>query len=475
MSLESLEEMLKKMQPSTSQVEVPYAPVTPEAVARSEAKAAKVLTPQEMSGEPTGRVPLTHPKTVIEPSGAIASKDLDALAVPEGPAPKTYEEEQREKIASMLSQEQTKAASPTQPSGDYAEISRQIEEFKTQQQGGQGIHWAEMLGMAIPVALGAGVGQLGAGAKSSGAYGIKRAEEERKKQTDLNKMITDLQGKLALAKGRSLAKNPSDPNVTAQGPDGKPYDVPRSVAMKLGWPTYKEGSFQTVEYDDEGKPRLGAFDKKRGEFKTFGTDPLAANGGKDSKSAREERLASEFQTRIKLQTRDKLNQDSDFKVQKTRISSTSDAINILNQRNPIGDAGVTTIFAKGIFGDVGNITQDERAAYIGNPMLEQTFKRLYDKYLVTGKLEESDRADLTKLAVAMRDHATLRSREIANNYIKSTGAVGIDPTEVINPLLNQKLVQPSAAPEVKTKTGNKTVDEMSDAEIKEFLKSRGKL
>lgn len=486
MSIESLEELLKKQMPPASQpnpsrtnyVELFEEATKPGAGRMSpevDSMLGKIIEEDARkaqaarAADPRTKLESTKPKVSlgndnIDVSGTLRPFPEPAPVPQSAPVPQTAPSNQTNEFLESLKQLNTANSAPQAPSAEYDEVKRQIQEFKGSRDQGGGIHWAEILGMAIPVALGAGVGQVGAPAKSSGKYGIDRAAEERKREQDFNKMLTELQGKLALAQGRQAARNPSDPIKTFEGPDGKPYLLKVSQGQALGLPEFKEGSFAPLE-TAEG---FAAFNKKAG---TAG--PPFAQAPAKSKDR-------DFETNIKLATRDKLNQDSDFKTQKTRISATSDAINILNMRNPIGDAGVTTIFAKGIFGDVGNITQEERAAFAGNPMLQQTFKRLYDKYLITGTLEETDRDDLTSLAVGMRDHALKRSREIADNYIKSTGAVGIDPSRVINPLLNQTLVHPQAAPKVEKKKSPaskaaKPVSKMTDKEVEEYLKARGEL
>ena len=156
--------------------------------------------------------------------------------------------------------------------------------------------------------------------------------------------------------------------------------------------------------------------------------------------------------RIILQTRDKLNQDKQFNVARTRYAATNDAINVLNQRNPIGDAGVKTLFAKGIFGEVGNLNLQERADFIGSPELNRTFDRLLSRYN-TGLLGEKDRADLLKLAKHMRERSKKDTQRIASGYTAGLKSIGLNPSAVIEPLLRTDDIAPQfTVPGKKPKT-----------------------
>jgi hypothetical protein len=145
--------------------------------------------------------------------------------------------------------------------------------------------------------------------------------------------------------------------------------------------------------------------------------------------------------RILLQTRDKLNQDMGFKATRSRYAASNDAINVLNQRNPIGDASVKTLFAKGIFAEVGAMSDKDKADFIGSPQLERKFNSMLSKYK-TGLLDEGDRTDLMKLAKHMRERAKKDASRIASGYTSGLKSVGLDPSQVINPLLSTDDIEP---------------------------------
>lgn len=176
-------------------------------------------------------------------------------------------------------------------------------------------------------------------------------------------------------------------------------------------------------------------------------DTEAAKQARFEAAQREKRSLADRQ--LIVQTRDKLNQDMSFKAARARYAATNDAVNVLNQRNPIGDASVKTLFAKGIFAEVGAMSDKDKADFIGSPALERKFDSMLSKYK-SGLLDEGDRKDLIKLAVHMRERAKKDSSRIASSYTKGLQSFGIDPSNVINPLLSVDDI----APEFKSKESN---------------------
>jgi hypothetical protein len=469
--IESLEEMLRslKAQPERlNYVEIgPSEPIaSPQEMIQHLEKAKRIQS--SVAASPAPKAPPTPMASKqIDVSGMVPERAQSQPIQPEVVAPTS-----QPSFADMISQIQ--AASKQAPREDiYGSVEREMESIRDQKSKIGNDSWIDLLGMAIPTLVGARYGQLGAGAIPAGEYGIARGKEMRDREAKLEDMLTQLASKRALALGRQ--KEAADPVKTFLGRDGKPYPLRLSLGNQLGLPEFKEGSFQPLE-TAEG---LTAFDKKAGKIgETFAQAPK-----KDDKADREKRLAEQFAIEKQLQAKDKLRGSQEFKVQSARAEATDTALKVLEQRNPIGDVGVTTIFAKGIFGDVGNITQDERRAFEGNPMLVAAFNRLYEKYIKTGKLEESDRYDLQSLAYAMNQSSTARLQELARNEIESLKSVGIDPSGVINPIMQRPPVTKPVAPVKKSsqqKPGqpyrqNKPVKDMDEKELDEYLKAKGAL
>lgn len=188
--------------------------------------------------------------------------------------------------------------------------------------------------------------------------------------------------------------------------------------------------------------RRQTLEDKLMELKKLSAPKADTEAAKQSRfeSSQKQRQSNEDR-RIILQTRDKLNQDTQFNVARVRYTATNDAINVLNQRNPIGDAGVRTLFAKGIFGEVGTLSDKDKQDFIGSPQYERMFDRLLSKFN-TGLLGENDRTDLLKLAKHMRERAKTDTQRIASGYTTGLKSVGLDPSAVIQPLLRTEDVAP---------------------------------
>jgi hypothetical protein len=159
-----------------------------------------------------------------------------------------------------------------------------------------------------------------------------------------------------------------------------------------------------------------------------------------------------------------LNKDLDFKTAKSRYSATNDAINVLNQKNWAGDAGVGFLFAKGIFGEVGSLTNEERQAFIADPYWGNKFNTLFEKYLKegSGSFTPTDRSDLQKLASIMRDKAISDMGLVANNYREAHLASGLDVNPYIQPLLKRNDIAPKyitaeKAPSQPTQSMNRAI------------------
>lgn len=305
-----------------------------------------------------------------------------------------------------------------QQSQEYADIRKQIEEFKASRDQGGGIHWAEMLGMAIPVVVGAGVGQLGAGAISSGQYGLSRAAEERKKDESFNKMLTELQGKLALAQGRQAAKNPSDPIKTFEGPDGKPYLLRVSQGQKLGLPEFKEGSFKTDTIYDPGSKTnmLALVDTKKGEvlpteFQTKGKDA--------GSSDRENRLAAQFDIQQKRMATQNAINDKQYEKFRDSINTVDGLETSLQQDNWAANVASQAQFIRGVLREVGNLSEQEQARAGGSRSLFNRAELVLENLKSGAKLTDSDRVTLAQFANVARKAYVNKINDLIEARVKS--------------------------------------------------------
>ena len=272
MSLESLEEMLKKQFPGGAPVEVPYRRVEP--VASPE---YPVATPQEMERQFAKARANTEFKGEPKPSSMpyepamdvpvqVKAVETSAQTAPQSAPAVSNTDDLLARIRSMSTQSQAPIAPAVDPVSAGIQDEIELMREKSTRSGGEGgVHWAELLGMALPVALGASVGQVGAPARSSGAYGIARAKEERDKANSLDKEIAKLQGRLALARGRAASKGQADPMVTVRGPDNQPYPMRLSQAQQLGLPEYRDDSFTFLKGEVDGEERFIPASTKTGK------------------------------------------------------------------------------------------------------------------------------------------------------------------------------------------------------------------
>lgn len=276
-----------------------------------------------------------------------------------------------------------------------------------------GISNTDLLLGLIPLATSALAGGAGEGVDVSGNYYMGLAKDDKKRTQTLEDKLMEINKARAIASAKS--KGGSDKLPTAS-----------NLVEVVG---------------DDGVTRYQwVADAAGGKV-----DPNKSSDGKNDRFQAAQKQAKELaDRRMILQTRDKLISDPAFKTARTRYQATNDAINVLNQKNPIGDAGVKILFAKGIFGEVGNLTAQEQANFIGSPELERKFQGLLAKYR-TGLLGERDRDDLLKLAKHMRERSKLDTRNVAKAYTSGLQSLGLDPSTVINPLLESSDVSPQFA------------------------------
>lgn len=257
-----------------------------------------------------------------------------------------------------------------------------------------------------PAILGALGGGRGQGFKIAGDYLAGKVGEEKAKKQRLEDMLLSMEKE----RQKQLLKKTKGSDKLYEAVDEQGNSVWMTREQAIGSGLIPKSS---AAYDRAKQAELNRKQAKELADRTFGQN-----------------------------LRKELIKDPEFIKQRTRYSATNDAINILNQRNPVGDAGVTMIFAKGIFGEVGNLTAQENARFVGSPAYERSWDRLVEKYLKTGKLDESDRTDLLDLAVAMRDASKDSMKQYANRYTQSTGALGFDTQKLFDPLLDTSDIPP---------------------------------
>lgn len=131
----------------------------------------------------------------------------------------------------------------------------------------------------------------------------------------------------------------------------------------------------------------------------------------------------------------KLEQDQVFKDYKNQMVQGQRALEFLAQGRGVSDAGLRTVFAKGIFGDVGNIAVQEAAAISGSPMLFQKYETLKDMWFKGTRFGDQDRADLIEIAALVRDKAPAVLQKYAQQKAQAEQQIsGVDVSQVASAL-----------------------------------------
>ena len=108
----------------------------------------------------------------------------------------------------------------------------------------------------------------------------------------------------------------------------------------------------------------------------------------------------------------KLEQDKVFQDYKQQATQSQRALELLSKGLGVADAGARTTFAKGIFGEVGNLAIQEQMAVSGSPMLYQKWETLWKKN-TEGTLGDQDRADMIEVALAIKQNSPKVLNKIA--------------------------------------------------------------
>lgn len=104
------------------------------------------------------------------------------------------------------------------------------------------------------------------------------------------------------------------------------------------------------------------------------------------------------------------------------VNQSHTALSLLSSGNPVADQAIKTFMARAT-GEVGNLTEAEREMFAGSPQLHRQAKRIWDRYLRTGKLAPGDRKDLIHLATTMRNSNRTALRRVKDNEMKSIKAI----------------------------------------------------
>jgi hypothetical protein len=300
--------------------------------------------------------------------------------------------------------------------------------------------WIDLAAMGLSTAIGAKYGQLGAAAVPAGKYGIDRAKEIDKRNQSLDDAMLKTKAEMA-RKQTETKKTLADKKVEIMGADGNAYLVPESFAIQRGLQAFKEGSFDKVKYvDSVGEERWARFDKKRGTY-TATTEDLLAE--KDTVSKSEQGKAERQKLAMSNKAVDdfiKPNSKSANSVE--MLESMVSAADILSQGGPVGLGGVKSLIARGVFREVGVLTEQDVGRLGGDLSAYAQAQRFLGRLKSGTALQPEDVQDAYQLLRVVHARESERLKNYTKQYIQLKSPVADE--KILGGLtkFTQSLVEP---------------------------------
>lgn len=172
----------------------------------------------------------------------------------------------------------------------------------------------------------------------------------------------------------------------------------------------------------------------------YGTEEMDKEAGRQARfeaaqKQRKEQKEQDIEIAAGARFQQKLEQDPVFKDYKNQMVQGQRALEFLAQGRGVSDAGLRTVFAKGIFGDVGNIAVQEAAALSGSPLYYQRYETLRDMWFKGTRFGDQDRADLIEIAALVRDKAPGVLQRYAQQKAQAEQQIsGVDVSQVASAL-----------------------------------------
>lgn len=233
--------------------------------------------------------------------------------------------------------------------------------------------------------------------------------------------------------------------------DYLPYLAPLAVEALFGGG--ESGGVSTgiagqalLEKEAGAEKRIQSLEDKLMEMKAlkstvkYGTEEMDKEAGRQARfeaaqKQRKEQKEQDIEIAAGARFQQKLEQDQVFKDYKNQMVQGQRALEFLAQGRGVSDAGLRTVFAKGIFGDVGNIAVQEAAAISGSPMLFQRYETLKDMWFKGTRFGDQDRADLIEIAALVRDKAPAVLQKYAQQKAQAEQQIsGVDVSQVASAL-----------------------------------------
>ncbi len=271
-------------------------------------------------------------------------------------------------------------------------------------------NWSDLLVGLIPAAVDVATGGYGQPSAISGEYLLGKVKENEARKNKLEDFLlqTEKARAVAGAKKSASAKLPTASNLVPVERDGK---------VVYEW----AGKAAGMEKPIDQKKGLTLEDrlKLQAESQKF----------RDEQEEKRKKIAAGARFQQKLES------DKDFIDYKAQARSSQRALELLAQGKGVSDAGTRTVFAKGIFGDVGNIAVQEAAAVSGSPQYLARYETLRDMWFKGTRFSDQDRADLISIATMIRDKAPGVITKIAEKKAEAEKNIsGVDVSSVAKSL-----------------------------------------
>jgi hypothetical protein len=323
-------------------------------------------------------------KTVAQPIKPEVQAVAEAAPKVESSKVQQIVQEMRDAGASQVSQETAVPQAPAQTGLEGIDLKAIREKVGKE---GESASLSDLLVGLIPVALDAASGGQGFALGGAGEYYTGKAKDiQTRNRTLEDKLMAYQQARsVASAKNKNTSKLATASNlVKVDTPDGPKWQW-AGQAAGMGVPTEMKGN--TLE----GKLLL---QKNSQDFRN-----------KEEEEKRKIAAGTRFQQKLEM--------DPTFQDYKAQQVQSQRALELLAQGLGVADAGARTTFAKGIFGEVGNLAVQEQTAVSGSPALQQKWETLWKKYS-EGTLGDQDRADMIEVASAIRARAPGIIAKLAN-------------------------------------------------------------
>jgi len=279
----------------------------------------------------------------------------------------------------------------------------------------KGFDWASLLPALAPLATEMLMSGGGTAGESLGIAGSHLLTQEGKKETRKNELENKL---LDMQKARDLA------SIKASGKE-KPLTTSNTLPIvgEDGKIRYEMvGEAIGKEKPVEAPKGMTASDREAAQARSF--------AHQKEMFEKKNKIQAGARVRLSLQT------NKDYQALVTQASHAQKAIEWLAQGKNIADVGVKKVFAKGLFGDVGNIAVQEAADIAGSPSLYSRYKTLEAQMATPGfQFSDADRADMMKFAQIIRESAPKKMQAIADQQaIAEKGISGVDVQHITNAL-----------------------------------------